>query len=279
MTRHFVVIVDSKTSWDRIKLADQERVMDSGVDGICYRMQVSLERAKRTLDQWREYGARNRLRFELRGHAWLGTRHPESATARLRGTASTTPELARDAGRRAAELCRELGLDAWQINAERDVWRGPEVHGIDTNVMYPQAHEVLKAFNTKFRATSKQRGISPQLHYLGFARPSQYYRNVTFPAWLQGDYDALTDMLYNGAVAVKKYERNAAAWPRNISHQPYIGVGRLQDGKPVGSFSSARALASRAEALHWYFVHGSERQFVQGNARHPSFVECMKKLK
>ncbi len=279
MTRHFVVIVDSKTSWDLIKTADQERVMDSGVAGVCYRMQVSLERARRTLDQWQNYGARKNLRFELRGHAWFGMRHSANASVTLRGTASTTPAAARAAGKRAADLCREFGLSAWQINAERDVWRGPKVKGVNAHVMYPQAHAVLRAFHAAFRATASVHGIAPELHYLGFARPSLYYRNVTFPGAVQGDFDALADMLYDAGMAVKRFELNAAAWPAGMSHQPYIGVGRLDKGVAVGSFASAEALARRAAALQWYFVHGSERQFVQGNPQHPSFVECMRRLR
>ena len=48
-------------------------------------------------------------------------------------------------------------------------------------------------------------------------------------------------------------------------------------GAVVGSYEVAKKLAAQVPA-HWYFGNGGQAQFVKGNSRHRSFVECMKDL-
>jgi hypothetical protein len=211
----------------------------------------------------------------LRCHSWVGHRSGDAA-------AVDVASGSRD-GRLAAGVALALGASSFGANAERDVWRG------DGGKAHPKAVDYLDAFGDRFFGTTR----AVDLDYVGFAVPSWHYR----PADSDGDGDTDTEIpehlrLHYSRIGVMAYQSSEAAiratidrararWPEHTAADrivPWLGVGRLEAGRPVGSSGAALRIAREVGEVVFYVGFGAIGQVLDGNPLHCSLVDLVRDI-
>lgn len=211
----------------------------------------------------------------LRCHSWVGHRSGDAA-------AVDAASGHRD-GAQAAAAALALGASSFGANAERDVWRGPNGHA------HPKAVDYLDSFGDSFFGATR----AVDLDYVGFAVPSWHYR----PADSDGDGDTDTEIperlrLHYSRVGVMAYQSSEAAvratvdrararWPEHTAADrivPWLGVGRLEAGRPVGSSGASLRIAREVGEVVFYVGFGAIGQVLTGNPLHCSLVDLVRDI-
>jgi hypothetical protein len=264
-----VAAVDAKAWCGREK--DVKALFAAGIDAVDIRIQ-SL-RAGPSADELRLANWCRAAGVEVDVHAWVGARNPQTGTSIAGAQDGIQQALYAVAG------CVAMGARRFAVNAERDVWRGPEwakgKH--DGN---PGAVDYLDAFADTFHGHARE----THSDYVGFAVPSVHYRHdADIPDWLQLRFGRVCVMAYQSTEsAVKRVVQRAADyWTQHEDAiEPWVGCGRIDaSGKVVGSAKASLAVARERRALTWYVGFGAEGQIAEGHPRHASIIQLVRELK
>ena len=250
---------------------DVKALLSCGIDALDIRIQ-SL-RAGPSADELRLANWCRAAGVEVHAHSWVGVRNPQTGSSMAGGADGIQQGLYAVAGSVA------MGARRFGVNAERDVWRGPEwaPNKFDGN---PNAVDFLDGFADTFHGNARE----THLDYVGFAVPSVHYRHdADIPDWLQLRFGRVCVMAYQSTEAAVKrvVQRAADYWEQHEDAiEPWVGCGRIDEaGKVVGSAKASLAVARERRALTWYVGFGAEGQIAQGHARHPSIIQLVKELK
>ncbi len=213
--------------------------------------------------------------LDLRCHSWVG--HRSGDTAAISGALGFAD------GKLAAASCVALDASSFGVNAERDVWRGP------SGTAHPKAVDYLDEFASSFYAETR----AAWLDYVGFAVPAYHYRSIDadhdgdvdteIPEHLRMSFRRVGVMAYQSTLAAVRatIERARKRWPEHASAKqlvPWLGVGRLDAGKPVGSAQASLLVARECGEACFYVGFGAIGQVLDGNPQHPSLASLAREL-
>lgn len=207
--------------------------------------------------------------LELRIHAWVGRRGPT-------GSSIVTADDGERQGKQLAELASQVGAARVGVNAERDVWRGPErPSNPGRHFAHPGAVEFLDALCSSFYEHNR----AAFLDYLGFAVPAWHFSRTAssdIPAELQRRFGRVCVMAYQSTVPaiMQTLDRAEGLWRLHSPHQvePWVGVGRVGTDGQVGSESASRWAWDRYGRITFYVGFGAIGQLVEGHAGHRPLV-------
>lgn len=258
--QQFVAIVDPQRIWSEYR-NDMLAVLDTpGLSGVDVRWALAGERnaAPRNIAALQIMRAARDRELIVRAHGWVGSE------------SGINPDLAYAQAQQAAQICSGEGVEAWGINAEKDVWR----HGRSAALTF------LDAYLDKFYDTGRRTHAC----YLGFVHPPLFYGpTVTIPDEHKRRYWQCWQMIYQleAASINRRIDLGKREWPEHVRNA-YIGCGRLDDkGVSQGNFAAwlAAAQAGLVDAVTWYVGNGrAPQQLARGHSRHPALTVAIPQL-
>lgn len=212
----------------------------------------------------------------LRCHSWVGHRAGDSA--------AVDAASGRRDGEIAAAACSSLGAASFGANAERDVWRG------QNGTAHPKAVDYLNEHAESFLAAGKR---ALEIDYVGFAVPAWHYKpadsdhdgdiDTEIPEYQRIIYSRIGVMAYQSTEAAIRatVARGERRWPEHTEARrivPWLGVGRLEAGEPVGSAAAARVFCREYAEIVFYVGFGAIGQVLDGNPKHESLASIAREL-
>lgn len=282
-----------------------DTVLSAGFAGIDVRLAnaahpttAERELAKRTLEAG----------LGLRCHSWVGHRAGDMA--------AVDAASGRRDGEIAAAACSSLGAASFGANAERDVWRGRDGAAHPKAVDYLNEHAETFLTSVRTRAavlrgeakgaaaaglTARARVLEAEARYLagieidyvGFAVPAWHYKpadsdhdgdvDTEIPEYQRIIYSRVGVMAYQSSLADlrKTIGRAERRWPEHTEARrivPWLGVGRLEAGSPVGNADAARVLCREYAEVTFYVGFGAIGQVLDGNPKHESLASIAREL-
>jgi hypothetical protein len=256
--QQFVAIVNPHNIWTNHR-KDMLAVLDTpGLTGVDVRWSLSGEHdaTRRNIAALQLVRAARDRELEIRMHGWVG--HPDAINA----------DVAYGQAQQAAQICTGEGVNAWGINAEKDVWR----HGRDKALAF------LDAYLDKFY----DRGRQTHAAYLGFVFPPLFYgKDCTIPDEHKRRYWQCWQMIYqiNPEAVRNRIALGEREWPEHVRNI-YAGCGRIDDkGIVQGAWSTWLHQRDRVQSLTWYVGNGrAHEQLTIGNKQHPPLTVAIPTL-
>ena len=244
----------------------------------------------------------------LRCHSWVGHRAGDSA--------AVDAASGRRDGDLAAAACSSLGAASFGANAERDVWRGQNgtAHPKAVDYLNEHAETFLTAHRTRAAVlrgeakTAADAGLtarakalesearylaSIEIDYVGFAVPAWHYKpadsdhdgdiDTEIPEYQRIIYSRIGVMAYQSTEAAIRatVARGERRWPEHTEARrivPWLGVGRLEAGEPVGSAAAARVFCREYAEIVFYVGFGAIGQVLDGHPKHESLASIARDL-
>jgi hypothetical protein len=225
---------------------------------------------------------------EVHCHSWVGVRN-RAASGPFMGTSAATAKDGAIQGMQAAIACKQLGAKRFGANAERDVWRGPQIKVGKKlrRTANPAADSFLNALAVAFHAGQPKAALD----YVGLAAGWWHYGKTdtdgdghidsAVRASTAGLYESTGVMAYQTAYddVRTQLDRAAKEWPGH-SRVPWLGVGRIDaNNKLVGDADVSIRIAREEGAVCFYLGFGAVAQLFEGNARHRSIAAVIDELR
>lgn len=256
--QQFVAIVNPHTIWTQHRAAMTQVLDTPGLTGIDLRWSLAGEMGAKD----RNIASLNMIRaardrgLVVRMHGWVGA------------NAAISPTLARAQAQQAAQICTAEGVQAWGINAEKDVWRHGQAAAVD--------------FLDVYLDTFYETGRRTHAAYLGFVYPPMYYgRGTAIPPEHKRRYHECWQMIYQTTrpAVLDKIQLGQREWPNHAKNY-YIGVGRIDEkGAVIGAWPVWSTLKGPHTALTWYVGNGrAAEQLAVGNPKHPPLTRAIPQI-